>query len=44
MWVEAMQVSRQALSQRLQSLPAQLFIGLFEQVDDYTLQRFFSKS
>ncbi|WP_373462111.1 MULTISPECIES: hypothetical protein [unclassified Calothrix] len=32
MWVEAMQVSRQALSQRLESLPAQLFIKLFEQV------------
>jgi Transposase DDE domain len=32
MWVEAMHVSRQALSQRLGSLPAHLFIGLFEQV------------
>ncbi|KAB8314918.1 IS4 family transposase [Tolypothrix campylonemoides VB511288] len=32
MWVEAMQVSRQALSQRLGSMPAQLFIKLFEQV------------
>ncbi|MEH2185983.1 MAG: IS4 family transposase [Nostoc sp.] len=32
MWVEAMSVSRQALSQRLESLPAHLFIGLFEQV------------
>lgn len=32
LWVEAMSVSRQALSQRLESLPAQLFIKLFEQV------------
>jgi len=32
MWVQAMSVSRQALSQRLGSLPAHLFIGLFEQV------------
>lgn len=32
MWVEATSVSRQALSQRLNSLPAQLFAGLFEQV------------
>lgn len=32
LWVEAMSVSRQALSQRLGSLPAHLFIRLFEQV------------
>ncbi len=32
LWVEAMSVSRQALSQRLESLPAELFIKLFEQV------------
>jgi len=32
LWVEAMSVSRQALSQRLESLPAKLFIKLFEQV------------
>ena len=32
MWVEAMEVSRQALSQRLNSLPSHLFIVLFEQV------------
>lgn len=32
MWVEAIGVSRQALSQRLNSLPAHLFILLFEQV------------
>ncbi|MEH2128608.1 IS4 family transposase [Nostoc sp.] len=32
LWVEAMSVSRQALSQRLESLPAKLFVGLFEQV------------
>jgi hypothetical protein len=32
LWVEAMSVSRQALSQRLESLPAHLFVKLFEQV------------
>jgi Transposase DDE domain len=32
LWVEKMQVSKQALSQRLNSLPSHLFIGLFEQV------------
>lgn len=32
MWVEATKVTRQALSQRLNSLPAQLFAKLFEQV------------
>lgn len=32
LWVEAMQVSKQALSQRLSSLPSDLFLGLFEQV------------
>ncbi|MEH1841587.1 MAG: hypothetical protein V7L20_23280 [Nostoc sp.] len=33
LWVEAMSVSRQeALSQRLESLPAKLFIKLYEQV------------
>ncbi|YAG09063.1 IS4 family transposase [Nostoc sp. DSM 114167] len=32
LWVEAMSVSRQALSQWLESLPAKLFVGLFEQV------------
>ena len=31
-WVESMSVSRQALSQRLNSLPAHLFAQLFEQV------------
>jgi len=32
LWVESMSVSRQALSQRLNSLPAHLFAQLFEQV------------
>lgn len=32
LWVETMSVSRQALSQRLNSLPAHLFAQLFEQV------------
>lgn len=32
MWVEATKVSKQALSQRLNSLPAQLFAKVFEQV------------
>ncbi|MBN3924972.1 hypothetical protein [Nostoc sp. NMS4] len=32
LWVEAMSVSRQATTNRLESLPAQLFIKLFEQV------------
>jgi Transposase DDE domain len=32
MWVESLSVSRQALSQRLESLPASLFAQLFEQV------------
>ncbi len=32
LWVEATQVSRQALSQRLESLPAHLLLKLFEQV------------
>ncbi|MEH1977271.1 MAG: IS4 family transposase [Nostoc sp.] len=32
LWVKAMSVSRQALYQRLESLPAELFIKLFEQV------------
>lgn len=31
-WVESMEVSRQALSQRLNSLPSSLFMQLFEQV------------
>ena len=32
MWVEATKVSKQALSQRLNSLPAHLFALVFEQV------------
>ncbi|MEH2114773.1 hypothetical protein [Nostoc sp.] len=32
LWAEAISVSRQALSQRLESLPSDLFIKLFEQV------------
>jgi hypothetical protein len=32
LWIEAMQVSKQALSQRLASLPVNLFLNLFEQV------------
>ncbi|BDI19741.1 hypothetical protein ANSO36C_55430 [Nostoc cf. commune SO-36] len=32
MWVKATKVSKQALSQRLNSLPAHLFAKLFEQV------------
>lgn len=32
LWVEAMSVSRQATTNRLESLPAKLFVGLFEQV------------
>ncbi|MEH1818577.1 MAG: hypothetical protein V7L31_05650 [Nostoc sp.] len=32
LWLEAMSVSRQALSQRLESLPAELFVKLFEQL------------
>lgn len=32
LWVEAMSVSKQALSQRLVSLPAHLFIAMFNQV------------
>lgn len=32
LWVEAMSVSKQALSQRLASLPAELFRDIFEQV------------
>lgn len=32
MWVDALSVSKQALSQRLMSLPADLFVGLFNQV------------
>ncbi len=31
MWVSTMEVSKQALSQRLNSLPSHLFIVLFEQ-------------
>lgn len=32
MWVEAQKVSKQALSNRLRNLPAQLFVQMFEQV------------
>ncbi|MEH1766910.1 hypothetical protein [Nostoc sp.] len=35
MWVEAMKVSKQALFQRLNSLPAHLFALVFEQVIEH---------